>query len=262
MKKKSPVEKQTCQIHFHIRIRSFFIFALKKAQLSEHAPPPHFAKHPEHTNLYYKLAHGSLDLFTLSPFATSADYKDFVQQQQQHLAKHHTHHKSLLSPDHLFKSIPLAHITSAVVLLVWTPHVTRAAALANGESNNALRLLFTGNAPQHVVLSALDRVKDFEILQSPVYKIRAAQVGESAPARRAAAVNGGAKPKLAEAVKAKGEAPAVPKLAAAKGVSSKPPAPKAAAVAAAAAAAAPVVANGNSNQRYMVIEKIIIKNYY
>jgi hypothetical protein len=223
----------------------------KKAQLSEHAPAPNFAKHPEHTNLYYKLAHGSLDLYTLSPFATSADYKDFVQQQQHHLAKHHTHHKSQLNPDQLFRSIPLAHITSAVVLLVWTPHVTKAAALA-GENNNALRLLFTGNAPQHVVLNALDKVKDFEVLQSPVWKVRAAQVGESAPARKAAAVNGGAKPKTAEMVKAKVEAPAVPKLAAVKGVSSKPPAPKAAAVVA-AAAAAPVVANGNSNQRYMVI---------
>jgi len=111
-----------------------------------------------------------------------------------------------------------------------------------------------------VVLNALDKVKDFEVLQSPVWKVRAAQVGESAPARKAAAVNGGAKPKTAEMVKAKVEAPAVPKLAAVKGDSSKPPAPKAAAVAA-AAAAAPVVANGNSNQRYMVIKKIIIRNY-
>jgi len=63
-------------------------------------------------------------------------------------------------------------VTSAVVLLVWLPHVTKQTALA-GE-NTALRLLFPGNAPQHVVINALDKVKDFEILSSPVYKIRPA----------------------------------------------------------------------------------------
>lgn len=94
-------------------------------------------------------------------------------QQQQHLVKHQTHQKSQLNPDQLFKNIPLSHVTSAVVLLVWMPHITKQTALA-GE-NNALRLLFTGNAPQHVILNALDKVKDFEILASSVYKIKPTQ---------------------------------------------------------------------------------------
>jgi len=129
-----------------------------------------FAKY-EHVNLYFKLGQGSLDLYVLSPFANSADYREFVEQQQTHLAKQ-THQKSHLSPDQLFKAIPMSHVTSAVVLLVWLPHVTKQTALA-GE-NTALRLLFPGNAPQHVVINALDKVKDFEILSSPVYKIRPA----------------------------------------------------------------------------------------
>jgi hypothetical protein len=130
-----------------------------------------FAKY-EHINLYYKLGQGSLDLYVLSPFANSTDYKEFVQQQRDHLAKHQTHQKSQLNPGQLFKNIPMSHVNSAVVLLVWMPHVTKQTVL-DGE-NNALRLLFTGNAPQHVVLNALDKVKDFEVLTSPVYKIKPA----------------------------------------------------------------------------------------
>ena len=34
----------------------------------------------EHINLYYKLGQGSLDLYVLSPFVNSNEYKEFVQQ--------------------------------------------------------------------------------------------------------------------------------------------------------------------------------------
>lgn len=84
----------------------------------------------EHINLYFKLGQGSLDLYVLSPFANSADYKEFVQQQLNHLAKHQTHQKSHLNPGELFKNIPMSHVTSAVVLLVWMPHVTKQTVLA------------------------------------------------------------------------------------------------------------------------------------
>jgi len=129
-----------------------------------------FSKY-EHVNLYFKLGQGSLDLYVLSPFSNSTEYKEFVELQQTHIAKQ-THQKSHLSPNQLFKAIPLSHVTSAVVLLVWLPHVTKQTALA-GE-NSALRLLFPGNAPQHVIINALDKVKDFEVLSSPVYKIKPA----------------------------------------------------------------------------------------
>jgi len=123
----------------------------------------------EHINLYYKLGQGSLDLYVLSPFVNSNEYKEFVQQQQNHVAKQ-THQKSHLNVNQLFKNIPLSHLTSAVVLLVWLPAATRQASL--GTENNALRLLFTGNAPQHVVMNALEKVKDFEVITSPVYRLK------------------------------------------------------------------------------------------
>lgn len=37
-----------------------------------------------------------------------------------------------------------------------------------------MRLLFPGNAPQHVIIHALEKVKDFEILSCPIYKIKPA----------------------------------------------------------------------------------------
>lgn len=146
-----------------------------------------FSKY-EHINLYYKLGQGSLDLYVLSPFANSADYKEFVQQQQNHLAKHQTHQKSQLNPGQLFKNIPMSHVTSAVVLLVWMPYVNKQTVLS-GE-NNALRLLFTGNAPQHVIINALEKVKDFEVLTSPVYKMKAAAEPAAPHIAKKATANG------------------------------------------------------------------------
>ena len=120
----------------------------------------------DHVNLYYKLGQGSLDLYVLSPFANSADYKEFVNQQQNRFTKS-INQKSHLSVQQYFRNIPLAHVTSAVVLLVWLPSSRQS---ANPNDNNALRLLFTGNAPQHVIASAIEKVKDFDVLLSPVYK--------------------------------------------------------------------------------------------
>ncbi len=135
----------------------------------------------EHINLYYKLGQGSLDLYVLSPFANSNEYKEFVQQQQNHFAKQ-THHKSQLNMNQMFKNIPLSHLSSAVVLLVWMP----SAVGGSKNENSALRLLFTGNAPQHVVINALEKVKDFDVLSTPVYK-------QKTPAESFS--NGTAKPK-------------------------------------------------------------------
>jgi hypothetical protein len=75
----------------------------------------------EHVNLYYKLGQGSLDLYVLSPFATSAEYKEFVLQQQNHLAKNIKVHKSQLEVNQLVRNIPLTHLNSAVVLMTWLP---------------------------------------------------------------------------------------------------------------------------------------------
>lgn len=128
----------------------------------------------EHINLYYKLGQGSLDLYVLSPFANSADYKEFVQQQQQQqsLVAKQTHQKSQLSVNQLVKQIPLSHLNSAVVLLVWLPAFSRQA----NADNQAVRLLLTGNAPQHVVLNALEKMKDFDVICSAVYKAKSSEV--------------------------------------------------------------------------------------
>jgi hypothetical protein len=185
-----------------------------------------FSKY-EHVNLYYKLGQGSLDLYVLSPFANSTDYKEFVNQQRDHLTKHQTHQKSQLNPGKLFKNIPMSHVNSAVVLLVWMPHVTKQTVL-DGE-NNALRLLFTGNAPQHVILNALEKVKDFEILTSPVYKIKPApEPVHSQPPKKtatssASTANGTKATNISKTTSSK---PAATTTAAKSNLSSKPPVSK------------------------------------
>ena len=122
----------------------------------------------EHINLYFKLGQGSLDLYVLSPFANSADYKEFVSQQQNRFTKN-VHQKSQIGVQQYFRSLPLTHVTSAVCLIVWLPAAASSRATQSAE-NNALRLLFTGNAPQHVIFNALDKVKDFDVLTTPVYR--------------------------------------------------------------------------------------------
>lgn len=138
----------------------------------------------EHINLYYKLGQGSLDLYVLSPFATSAEYKEFVQQQQNHLAKNLKQHKSQLEVNSLVRNVPLSHLNSAVVLLVWLPfnshnsHTGHKNAPSNNSSEHcALRFLFTGNAPQSVVFHALEKVKEFDVLSTPVYKSKSIETG-------------------------------------------------------------------------------------
>ena len=147
------------------------------------------ASKPEHINLYYKLGHGSLDLYVLSPFANSTDYKEFIQQQQSQAAKL-GQHKSHLSVNQIFKQIPSSHCCSAVVLLVWSP-VSR-------ESSSGLRLLFTGNAPQHIVLNALEKAKDLDILSTPVYKVKNGESQQvvSLPVKKAEKVAGQANTSL------------------------------------------------------------------
>ena len=73
----------------------------------------------EHVNLYSKLGHGSLDLYILSPFANSKELKDFVQQQLANVDTHLATNKSHLSYKNLLKTVPLSHLSSAVVLVVW-----------------------------------------------------------------------------------------------------------------------------------------------
>ena len=90
--------------------------------------------------------------YVRSPFVNSNEYKEFVQQQQNHVAKQ-THQKSHLNVNRLFKNIPLSHLTSAVVLFVWLSAASRQVSVGN--ENNALRLLFTSNAPQHVIQMVL-----------------------------------------------------------------------------------------------------------
>ena len=125
---------------------------------------PH--QQPEHINLYFKHGYGSLDMYVLSPFANSSEYKEFVHQTNSKVQANV--HKSHLNVNQTFKNIPVSHLCSAVVLLAWTP---------SKSGVNAIRILYTGNAPQHVIAHALDKVKDFDLLQAPVYKIK-----ESVPA--------------------------------------------------------------------------------
>lgn len=116
---------------------------------------------PEHVNLFFKLGYGSLDLYVLSPFNSSSEYKEFIH--QTHAKVSSQAHKSHLSVNGVFKNIPINHLCSAIVLLAWTPATP-------GE--HATRMLFTGNAPQHVIFNALDRIKDFDLVQTAVYKIK------------------------------------------------------------------------------------------
>jgi hypothetical protein len=121
----------------------------------------------EQIKLYHKIGHGSLDLYVLSPFGNSADYKEFVSQQQNRFSKN-VHQKSALGVHNYFRQVPLAHVCSAVCLIVWLPDVH--ADRAHSSEANALRLLFTGDAPQSVIFNALDKVKDLDVLTSQVYR--------------------------------------------------------------------------------------------
>ena len=116
---------------------------------------------PEHVNLYFKHGYGSLDLYVLSPFENSAEYKEFINQTQNKVQSNIQ--KSSLNVNQTFKSILVSHLCSAVVVLVWKP-------VKVGE--NAVRILYTGNAPQNIIINALDRIKDFDLLKAPVYKIK------------------------------------------------------------------------------------------
>lgn len=144
----------------------------------------------EHMQLYFKMGQGSLDLYVLSPMSNSADLNEFVKQQQKLAQKHFNNnnksHKSQLTVNQLFRTLPLAHLTSVVCLLVWTP-TARPASKCLANENNVLRLLFTGNAPQHVVAAACDKVKDMDFLQTPTFKsvLSVPTVHHSAPAKRA-----------------------------------------------------------------------------
>ena len=139
----------------------------------------------EHINLYYKLGQGSLDLYVLSPFASSADYKEFVSQQQNRFTKN-VHQKSHIAVQNYFRQVPLSHACSAVCLLVWLPAPNK----SNPAESNALRLLFTGNAPQHVVFNALDKVKDLDVLTLPVYRQKIdSETSSTTTATTAKAVN-------------------------------------------------------------------------
>ncbi len=116
---------------------------------------------PEHVNLYYKFGYGSLDMYVLSPFVNTTEYKEFLHHTSTKV--HANIHKSQLNVNNTFKNIPIAHMCSAVVLLTWTP---------SKANESILRMLFTGNAPQHVIANALERVKEFEILKTAVCRVK------------------------------------------------------------------------------------------
>lgn len=111
--------------------------------------------------MYSKLGQGSLDLYILSPVANTADFKEFVVQQQHRFSKSMSHQKSPLAVQQYFRQVPMSHMCSSVCLVVWMPA---------GVGSSAVRLLFPGNAPQNVLFAALDKVKDFDVLSTPIYK--------------------------------------------------------------------------------------------
>ncbi|RNA31773.1 microtubule-associated futsch, partial [Brachionus plicatilis] len=117
----------------------------------------------DHFKLYYKAYYGSLDLYLLSPNVQSTEFRDFCAQQQTMLSKMH---KSHLAVNQVHRNLAASHLASSVCLLVWQPSYKADSA------NTALRLLFTGNCPQHVLFNALDKLKDFDLLHHPVHKIK------------------------------------------------------------------------------------------
>jgi hypothetical protein len=117
----------------------------------------------EHVNLFYKLGYGSLDLYVLSPFQQSAEFKEFCTQQQGHFARNQ-------NLKQVYKNIPSSHLASSVCLLVWLP--MHRAPVDGSAPLTALRLLFTGNVPQGILLHSLDKLKDFELLNAPTYRVR------------------------------------------------------------------------------------------
>lgn len=103
----------------------------------------------DHINLYSKLGHGSLDLYVLSPYVNSPEYKEFYHQQQQQFARQTANsasmQKSHLAVHGVYRQLPLSHLASSVCLLVWMPApLPKSATAAPSQDNNALRLLFTG----------------------------------------------------------------------------------------------------------------------
>ena len=120
--------------------------------------------HYDHFKLYYKAYYGSLDLYLLTPNVQSSDFKDFCIQQQTMISKMH---KANLAFQQVYRNLPSSHLASSVCLLVWQPCYQ-----PDSISNSALRLLFTGNCPQNVIFNALDKLKDFDLLAHPVYKIK------------------------------------------------------------------------------------------
>jgi hypothetical protein len=127
------------------------------------AKQPHNLNKYEHVNLFYKLGYGSLDLYVLSPFSQSAEFKEFCTAQQGHFARNQ-------NLKQVYKNIPSSHLASSVCLLVWLP--MHRAPLDGSAPLTALRLLFTGNVPQGILLHSLDKLKDFELLNVPTYRVR------------------------------------------------------------------------------------------
>ncbi len=117
----------------------------------------------EHVNLFYKLGYGSLDLYVLSPFQQSAEFKEFCTQQQGHFARNQ-------NLKQVYKNIPSSHLASSVCLLVWLP--MHRAPIDGSAPLTAVRLLFTGNVPQGILLHSLEKLKDFELLNVPTYRVR------------------------------------------------------------------------------------------
>lgn len=110
----------------------------------------------EHHNLFNKIGYGSLDLFVLTPLRSSVEFKEFCAHQQANFSR-------TQNLKQVYKSLPSSHLATSVCLLVWLPA---------GKNATALRLLFTGNVPQNLLNHALDKLKDFELLSTPTYRVK------------------------------------------------------------------------------------------
>lgn len=94
--------------------------------------------------LYHKVGHGSVDLYVLNPLADNKEAKEVMTNWTKNLGSHKARVPAL---DHM----------SLCSLLVWK---------SVSASENPVRILFSGNAPQAKIFEGLDRLKTVGIFQN------------------------------------------------------------------------------------------------
>ena len=120
-------------------------------------------------SLYFKVGHGSLDMYVLNPMADSKELKEFLTSWSK-------------SVDSFKGGVPVSDQTSICALFVWKPASTK---------EPPVRLLMPGNAPQSKIFEGLDKLKNvamFHNISGLPEKVAAIKApAEKKPANTAAA---------------------------------------------------------------------------